>query len=175
MREFDVGLCVCDAMPNHNESHEFARAFPGRVYLSYYTDGGKDMVKWADKVKMKESIRKGSPDIKLKWQVDLHRYMTLDQALRCWNERDVSMPHPDGCTQIMKNEETGRYEVQSPARLLWTHLTSLVREIEAVGDEDEGKTKMKYIYVNRDPHFAHAWNYCNVALGRLKKQSFFAM
>ena len=48
MNEYDVDLCVLDALPNANEAKDFARAFPGRVFLSYYKDS-QDMVKWSDK------------------------------------------------------------------------------------------------------------------------------
>lgn len=173
MREFDVGVCVIDAMPSANEAQDFARAFPGRVFLSWYGDGGVDLAKWHDRLKMKEQLRKGSKEIKLKWQVTLHRYMSLDWTMNDFVERNIEMPNPDALVQVVRNEDTGRYEAENICRRFRTHLRSLVREKEII-DELSGKFKLVYKYVGRDPHFAHAMNYCNIAYERLRKVAIFS-
>jgi hypothetical protein len=175
MKEFDVGMCVIDAMPNANEAQDLARAFPGRVYLAWYGDGGVDMVRWHDRLKMREQIRKGSKEIKLKWQVTAHRYMSIDYALKVFVDRAVVMPHPDALVQIVRSAESGRYEAETLCRSrFWLHLKSVVRQ-KTIMDEETGKFKMEWVYLGRDPHFTHAWNYCNIAIERLKRQAIFVL
>jgi len=175
MREFDVSMCICDAMPNFNEAHEFARTFPGRVFLSWYQDSsGPDVVKWSDKLKMKEAVKRGSKEIKLKWQVMLRRYDSLDTTLALWGKRAVEIPDPNSLVQVYRNPETAVFEPQPIAKLLFTHLMSLVKEEEAIDPKaNDGRTRTKYVFVGRDPHFAHAFNYCWFAFQRMKRQAIF--
>ena len=175
MREFNVQMCVIDAMPNANEAQDFARAFPGRVFLAWYKDAGVDMVEWQDRLKLKESIRRGSKELKLKWQVKINRYLSIDYALKQWADHVVQMPDVRGLTQVCRNLDTGRYEVQEPANRLAKHLCSMVRQKTVIGEEEAMKIKMEWIYVDRDPHFTHSWNYCNVALERMRRQAIFTM
>lgn len=174
MKEMDIQLLVVDSMPSVNEASELARAFPGRVFLSYYGDSGQDLVRWADKIKMKESIRRGGKEIKLKWQCTVNRYQSLDASLRAWQERAVHIPHPDAQLQLMRNPDSGKFEMMSPARMLFDHLKSMIRQ-KTVIDESTGKFKMDYIYVGSDPHMTHAWNLCNIALGRLSRAPIFSI
>jgi hypothetical protein len=174
-KEFNCQLCVIDAMPNYNEAMQFAYLFPGRVFLAFYGDAGQDMVKWLDKVKPKEQIRKGSKEIKIKWQVIINRYMSIDFMLKQWVDRAVQLPHPDALTQTIKNKESGYYEVENIVRTyMYKHLRSLVREKEML-DEETGRYRMKWIYTEGDPHSVHALNYCNVALGRLARQAIWSL
>lgn len=180
MQEYDIRMCVIDAQPNHNEAMQFALAYPARVFLAWYGDAGQDMIKWLDKIKLKEQIRKGSKDQKIKWQVVLNRYMSMDFALRQWTDGWVQTPHPDGLTQMVKNYKIGRFENTALVKdIMWKHLRSLVREeqhlLEQEGKVDTGKIKMIWRYTQGDPHFAHAWNYCNTALERLKRMPIFTM
>lgn len=171
MKEYDVGLCVIDALPNYNEAADFARTFPGRIFLAHYGDAGVDIVKWHDKLKTREQIRKGSREIKLKWQVTMNRYMTLDYALAEFVERNVDIPHPDILVQTVRNFETGLYEAEPICRTrFFKMLTSLIRQQREI-DSDTGRYKMEWVYTQGDPHFAHAWSYTNIAIERLKRAS----
>lgn len=174
MREFDVGVCVCDAMPNVNEAQDFARSFKGRVFLGWYGEAGVDMVKWYDKLKVREQIRKGSQELRLKWQVVMHRYQTLDYALQQFIDREMTMPHPDSYLQVVRSEETGRFEAEPIARRYWTHMKALVRQF-TITNEETGKGKHEWIYIGGDPHFAHAHNYACIALERMKRTPQFVM
>jgi len=171
MREYDVGMCVIDAMPNYNEAMELGRSFPGRVFIAWY--GGetqKDMVQWMDRTIMKESIKRGSTKLKYKWQVTLNRYTSIDFALSQFVEGDVEMPHPDALVQVVR-AESGRFEAESICRtLFWLHLKSIVRQRKVI-NEETGNWKMEWVYLGRDPHFVHSWNYANIALERLKRQA----
>lgn len=173
MKEFDVGICVIDAMPNYNEAFEFAHSFPARVFLAWYgMDTQKDVVTWQDRIKYKESIKRGSKGIKLKWQCTLNRYTSLDTALQQFVDRDIEMPHPDALVQVVSNKE-GKFEAENICRTrYWLHLRSLVRQKNII-DEQTGRFKMEWVYLGRDPHFAHATNYMNIAMERLKRQAIF--
>lgn len=173
MKEFDVGMCLVDALPNANEAQDFARAFPTRVFITWYAEGGKDMVSWHDRIKHKEAIRRGSKSIKLKWQVTLNRYQSLDFALRMFTDREVEMPHPDALLQVAKGIDSGRFETEAICRQrFWLHLKSLVRQ-KTIQNELTGIFKMEWVYLGRDPHFVHSFSYANVALERLKRKPIF--
>ncbi len=47
MRLYDIRLMVMDAMPERNAARDFAKAYPGRVYLAFY--GGTERPKWVRK------------------------------------------------------------------------------------------------------------------------------
>lgn len=172
MQEYDVGICVIDAMPNANEAMDFARYFPGRVFLSWYMEGGSDVVRWLDRPKEKQQVKKNPKELKLKWQVYLNRYLSIDDALADFVERSVEMPHPDRLVQVARSE-TGRFEAINLCRdVLWPHLKGLARERKDI-DPEIGTFKMVWRYLGIDPHFMHAYNYSRVALGRLSRQAFF--
>jgi hypothetical protein len=172
MTEFNVGMCVIDAMPNINEAYQFARDFPGKVFIAHYKDAGQDMVLWYDRTKTKEAIRKGSKETRMKHQVLLNRYTVLDYALKQWTDGIMEVPPVGQFTPLVRNEKTGRFEATSLALTLRDHLKRLVRQ-ETVLNEETGKSKMEWIYLGGDPHFAHAFSYCNVAIERLRTTALF--
>lgn len=174
MKEFNVGVCVIDAMPNANEAQQFARSFPGKVFIAWYRDTGQDMVQWSDKVKTKESIRKGSAELRLKWQVTINRYMSLDYTLRQFSEGVIQLPPPGKLLQVVRNEQTGRFEAEAVVDRLRRHLKSLAKQ-EKVIDEVTGKYKMEWVYLDGDPHSAHALNYSNIACERLRTASLWSV
>lgn len=175
IKEFDVRMCVIDAMPNANEAQELARSFPGKVFIAWYSDSGQDMVRWTDRVKTKEAIRKGSKQLRLKWQVILNRYQTIDFLLQQWVNGVWRCPDPRTLRQVVKSEKTGRHEMEDIVKTrFFTHLKSMMRQ-ETVINEETGKFKMEWVYAGRDPHGTHALNYCNIALERMKKQARFTL
>ncbi len=176
MREYNVGKCVIDAMPNINEAYDLARAFPSKVFVAHYKDAGQDLALWYDRLKVKEGIRKGSKEIKMKWQVLLHRYASMDYMLRQWTEGVMEVPAIGKLTQVVRSEKTGRFEAELIASRLKEHLKRCVRQEDALDKEGEntGRYKYKWVYLGKDPHFAHAINYSNVALERLKSGAKFA-
>lgn len=175
MKEFDVGMCVIDAMPNYNEAAQFARDFHGRVFVAWYAgEHQKDMVLWYDRPRDKENIKRGSKNLKLKWQVLLNRYTSIDFALNEFVERNVEMPHPDALVQTVRSEK-GRFEAENICRTrYWLHLKSVVRQKTWI-NEQVGTYRMEWAYLGRDPHFTHATNYANIAVERLKRQAIFVM
>jgi len=176
IREYNITMSVVDAMPNYNESTELARTFPGRVFVAWYgTDVQKDMVQWSDRLKYKEAIKRGSKQIKLKWQAMLNRYTSIDYALTSFIRRDVEMPHPDGLTQIYR-DKNGIFAAGNLCRdIFWKHLKGIVRQKEYLGDEKNGKFRMMWVYLGEDPHFVHAFNYANIAFERAKRQAIVIM
>lgn len=173
MQEFDVDLCVLDALPNANEAKDFSRAFPGRVFLSYYKES-TDMVRWSDKKSggkqsEKPHSRKSSDDLKFKWVVFLDRYKSIDYALRQWVDRRVECPNPRGLVQEIRNVKTGMYEPTFVCEdQLFRHLGAVVREL-VQNRTDPTNYRYRWNYLGLDPHLLHAWNYCCVALERKKK------
>ena len=172
MNEFDVKVCVVDSMPNTNDAVTFAQKFPGRVFLAHYTGDTSDVVQWLDKSKHKVTALKAGPLLKFKYRVAMNRFQSLSVALGAWQMGDVMMPHPDRILQMCTSEKSGVLEPQSPARRFMSHLTRLIKRYR-VTNEETGDGKHEWIYSGGDPHLAHAWNYCNVALERLKRQVIF--
>jgi hypothetical protein len=173
MTEFNIGICIIDAQPNINEAQDFCRYFPGRAFMAFYGESGQDQIKWMDRVKHKETVRKGGKEIKLKWQCMLNRYQSLDMTLRMFGEGMIKMPPPSKLVQVVLNPESNRFEAEDIVKTrLWEHLKSMVRQREVV-NEDTGKERMTYIYTGRDPHSTHAVNFCMHAMGRAKRLPIF--
>lgn len=177
MEEFNVGICVCDGAPNYNDSIKFAQSFPRRVYLARYQWDGKDVVLWGDSNKAKNAIRKAGPLLKFKYVTVLGRFPSLSFALGEWAEGNVEIPPLDDLRQMAGEErEGGRMTAlmvpQSPARRLISHLPRLIKRWEETNAE-EGRGRWTWVYSGGDPHLAHAWNYCNVALERLRRRPMF--
>lgn len=173
MDEFNVGICVVDMMPNYNEALKFAQSFPGRVFLARYQREGTEVVQWGDRGKTKETVRKAGPLLKFKYQCALGRFPSLSFALGEWREGNVSIPPLDGLRQMARSEEQdSRNQLlpEAPARRLFSHLPRLIKRWKEVGEAAEGKGRWEWIYAGGDPHLAHAWNYCNVALERLRRK-----
>lgn len=169
MKEYKVKLCVCDGLPNANDALEFAQDFPGRVFLAIYSKESKQVVQWKDRTKVQETVRKAGPLLRFKYLVTLSRYLSLDLALAAWTNNNVVTPDPRGMVQVARSERTGRFEPEHPLERLHDHLKRLVRQF-TVTNEETNEGRMEYVYVGGDPHLAHAWNYCNIALERLRKQ-----
>ncbi len=181
MKEFDIDLCLIDAMPNINEALDFARAFPKRVFVTWYVEGsgggaqGRDMVQWGDRPKDKMTVKRGGPKIKFKWTAILNRYMSIDFALSEIANRNCEWPVPETLIQVCRSMESGLFEPMHLFRThFYLHMKSMVRQKTIINDET-GQFKMEWYQLGVDPHSVHAWNLCNIALERLIKQPMFTM
>jgi hypothetical protein len=175
MKEFNVQMCVLDAMPNANEAMTFAQAFPKRVYLAWYIRDAKDAVTWGDKRKTPEGIQKSGPLMKLKTKVMLSRYMSIARTLGLWRDGEIQSPDPRGLVQMARAEggdHKNRLQPEAVATRLFDHLCRAIRR-ERVVNEETMEVKNEWIYAGSDPHLMHACNYCVVALERMGKASAF--
>ena len=88
------------------------------------------------------------------------------------------MPHPDALIQVVRGiskGNKGRFVSENICRTrFWYHLKSIVRKKSWI-DEDTGRYRMEWQYLGFDPHFVHAWNYCNIAIERLKRKAIILM
>lgn len=172
MKEYKVQLCVIDAMPNYDSVIEFAQEFPGKVFASFYSKEAKDVVSWSDKPKTKATIKKAGPLLKFKYYCVLSRYISLDVALGQWSGNDVVCPDPDRLVQMCLNERTKDLEPEAVMNRAFSMFMRLIKRFNITNDET-GEGRHEWIYSGGDPHFAHAWNYCNVALERLRRNVVF--
>jgi|LakMenE01Jun11ns_1017448.scaffolds.fasta_scaffold9958275_14 hypothetical protein len=173
MKEYGVQLCVIDAMPNYDSVIEFAQEFPGKVFASFYAKEAKDVVTWSDRPRTKISIKKAGPLLKFKYYCVLSRYLSLDVALSQWAGTNVICPDPDKLVQMCMDERTKELQPEAIMNRAFSMLTRLVKRFD-VSNEETGEGRHTFIYSGGDPHFAHAWNYCNVALERLRRGVIFA-
>jgi hypothetical protein len=175
MREFNVDMCICDALPNYNDAKDFAQAFPRRVFLSTYMKGQRDIVQWGDRAVFKQQVRKGSHKIKFKQTVMLSRYLSIEFVMKQITGGYFEWPHPRALIQEARNEDTGRIEpLYVMEKFFYEHCKSIVRQ-QQITNEETGQFKMVWVNLGRDPHQVHALNYCNIALERLKSVPIFSV
>lgn len=172
MDEYNVRLAVVDAMPNINDALQFAQRFPGRVFLAYYAKDSKELIQWGDRKKHKETVRKAGPLLKFKYTAILGRFPSMDFALGEWATGNVILPPHDKLRQMAFDEKTTQLQPEAPSRRFFSHLLRLIKRFHVTNDET-GDGRWEWIYTGGDPHMAHAWNYCNVALERLRRQVIF--
>lgn len=169
MTEYDIKMAVVDAQPGFGEAADLARAFPGRVFLAYYTYGGNDMVRWQDRPKEKATIRKGGKDIKLPWQVVIQRYQAIDYVTQLVQEGAIKFPKADGLVPTVRSEKTGRFE---PENIVTTRFFKHLKSIERTREYDPDKGTEKVVWKEHiDPHSLHALVYAVIALGRSKRSA----
>jgi hypothetical protein len=175
MKEYDVDLCIIDGQPNFNEALEFARAFPGRVFVAQYIEGSHDMVQWGDRSKYKVTVKKGSNQIKFKHTAILNRFQSLDFMFDEIKSRSFEWPNPKALIQQVKHPKTGKYEPMH----IWLdfgykHLKALVKQ-RVIQNDMTGQSRMEFQMLGCDPHTCHALNYANIALERMRQAPSFVM
>lgn len=166
MARYDVDCCLIDGMPSINEAMDFARKFPGRVWIAFY-GSIRDMIQWSDRgVGRKESAktRRASEMTKFKWHAIMNRYSTLDFTLKQFTERRIMMPPLKKLRRSYK-QPSGRFDAGPLGELFGYHLTRLCRTQVAL-KEETGEFRMDWINLGLDPHYAHAASYAIFALER---------
>lgn len=96
----------------------------------------------------------------------------MDFALGEWAKTHVICPDPDRLVQMAYNEKSRLLEPEAVMRRMQSMLMRLVKRFHVTNDET-GEGRHEWIYAGGDPHFAHAWNYCNIALERLRRGTIF--
>ena len=171
MKEYNVGIAVVDAMPSVNDALQFARQFPGRVFLAYYADG-KEMVQWNDRSKYKETIRKAGPLLKFKHTATINRFSSLDFMFGELKSGSYVIPDPTRLRQMAYDEKTNQLVPTAPCERMFSHLCRLVKNWHET-NEETGDGRWRWVYTGGDPHLAHSLNYCNIGLERLKRQTIY--
>lgn len=173
MNEFNVQLCVIDAMPNYDMVLEFAHAFPGRVFAAFYSKEAKDVVTWSDRPRVKAGLKKAGPLLKFKNYCVISRFLSLDIALNSWATQDVICPDPDKLVQMAVDEKTKQLKPEAVMNRAFNMYMRLIKQF-TVHNEETGEGRYEWIYSGGDPHAAHSWNYCNIALERLRRSTSFS-
>lgn len=173
MSQYDVSICVADALPNSNEAVRFAKAFPGRVFLSEYNytpeKGTDNICSWGDRPTESATERKASTDTKNKFKVHVNRYLAIEWNLMKYANRLKEQPHERGLVMDVKEERGNQATTRKDficENVFWTHLQKVARIKEE--DEETGEIKMQFVNLGIDPHFLHADLYAELALSRLK-------
>ncbi len=144
MRQYDVDLCVIDGTPNQHSARDFARRFPGRVYLSYYNDNQKGSYKW-------ERPNDDTKDEFKNWSVSTNRTEALDAMYEEITRRELMLPQMG---------DTLRREFVE-------QLVSMAKVHEV--DADTGSKKALWKKLASD-HFAHACSYSAIAMSQFGGQ-----
>jgi hypothetical protein len=168
-----VNLTIVDGMPNYDMVLELCQELPTKVFAAFYSKEAKEPIAWSDKPKTKQTIRKAGPLAKFKYYCVLSRFASLDMALGEWSKGNVICPPPDRLVQMCFNEKTRDLEPEAPMDRAFNMLMRLVKQFHKT-NEDTGEGRHEWIYSGGDPHFAHTWNYCNMALERLRRGVIFS-
>lgn len=170
MEQYDVSVCVVDALPNINEARRFAKRWPGRVWLadySYDSKGDGDICEWGDRPKQTPSEKRSSDEIKNKYTVRISRYHGIEWNLMKYVHRMKEQPHERGLEANVKDNVGRPVTMYLCEQMFWIHLQKVARRKQMV-DESQGKFKMVFENIGLDPHFLHADLYCELALSRVK-------
>lgn len=167
MDQYNVGICVCDMMPNYNEALAFAKQFIGRIFLAWYQKDAKDAIAWNDKNKVKQTMMKAGT-LKFKYTVALSRFLSMSFSLGEWKSGDVVIPPTHKLVQMCRDEKTNILGPESPGERFFNMMPRLVKKFHPT-NEETGEGRWDWVFAGGDPHFAHAWNYCTVGLERLRR------
>lgn len=141
LRLYDVDVCVIDGLPNQHPARDFARRFPGRVYLCYYNDRQKGAAKWSEP---KENDDTENRD----WQLSVDRTEALDAMYEEIFRREVILPKLD-------------------ERELRTEFIDNMIALARVNEEDEETGIKRAIWKKLgEEHYAHAMSYSALAMSR---------
>jgi hypothetical protein len=169
MQQYDVSVCVVDALPNINEARRFAQRWRGRVWLadySYEAKGDGDICEWGDRPKQSHSERKSSEEVKNKFTVRISRYHGIEWNLMKYVHRLKEQPHEKGLEAIIQDAVGREKPVFLCKDYFWVHLQKVARR-KVMVDEAQGKFKMIFENIGLDPHSLHADLYCELALSRV--------
>lgn len=170
MEQYDVSVCVVDALPNINEARRFAKRHKGRVWLadySYDSKGDGDICVWGDRPRDNQSEKKSSEETKNKYTVKISRYHGLEWNLMKYVHRMKEQPHERGIEAEVQDNIGRPITLHVCEKLFWVHMQKLARRKEVI-DESQGKFRMIFENIGLDPHFAHSDLYCELALSRIK-------
>jgi len=80
MDKFHVISCVIDALPNKHSARDFAKQFPGKVWLCYYSDSQKKNIVWTEDEETGE------------YRVVVHRTENFDLLSSEYKCKDIILP-----------------------------------------------------------------------------------
>jgi len=134
MRDYRVYMCVIDAQPERRLAVAFARRFPGHVRTCYYNTGQKGNT-------LSDHGEGNGSDAD--WRISADRTFWLDTMLGAFKTKRVHIQQP----LSIENR---------------SHLKALVRVYRESRNEEK---EPEAYYKNTGPdHYAHAWNYSEMAL-----------
>jgi hypothetical protein len=139
MTVYGVHTCVIDAHPETHAARTFASRWPGKVWLCRY-----------------QSRTTGPAWDSATCEVVVDRTMSLDELFEGFREQRLTLP---------ENARGLGGEVRDNAGTYYRHLCALTR---TVAQDASGNTVHRYLAPGPD-HFAHAENYCCLALTRLPR------
>lgn len=84
MKRFNIHRCVIDGLPNQDDARKFAARFPGKVFLSYFSESQKGAYKWDEE----------------KWEVSSNRTEAMDASHKEIAERRLVLPARSGMIEL---------------------------------------------------------------------------
>lgn len=172
MKEFNVQMCVIDAMPDGDAVRNFAQVYPGRVFLANFAPNQKDVVIWLDKAKTPIGVAKSGDKYRFKHWVSISRFNGIGAGLAEWSNGNIETPDPDLLIQRVRCEKTGVFHMEAICHRLFDHLTRQIKEFHQT-NEATNEGRWTWIFTGGDPHLALSAHYCNVALERLRRVATF--
>tara|TARA_Y100001937_G_C7046196_1_gene296934 strand:- start:122 stop:931 length:810 start_codon:yes stop_codon:yes gene_type:complete len=165
MEEFNVEVCVCDALPNANEALAFAKHFGRRVFLAF-SNNFDDQVRWEEGKKIKSGLRQADKETYHRYKVFLDSYKSIGWTLDAISSGRLEWPDPDALFCDCSPYKGGRY---TRYNIMRTHAYPMflcpVRE-RVVVEEQTKKVRMRWHYIGIDPHALDALNFAIFAAER---------
>jgi hypothetical protein len=172
MHEYHVRTAAVENLPNFNEAHRFAQAFPGKVFIAHYQPLADDLVRWGDRMRDSVSDRRSQDEIRSEFTVAVDQYKMMSHSLAKWSNGEVKTPDARALSQWMRTPH-GTLNVQICRDVFWVHLQKVALVTEPVeGREDERRYVSRVRKVGVDPHFAFANMLSDVALSRVVHTGF---
>jgi hypothetical protein len=179
MVQYRVTCAVVDENPNANDAMKFARKHRGRAFVTTYHEV-KEGIRWGDKLKPNESLRRTKTEDQFQWFVRVDRYKSIDALMNLFVNQDIELPPPEGLIQPIQvgakmapiELALGSVDLGEPGLLM--HIRSIARarvRIYKNGPDgttlDTGQDRMEWHNLRGvDPHFVHALNYAIIASER---------
>ncbi len=168
MEEFNIEHAALENEPNYNEAFNFAKEFPGKVFIIEYGAAqlAGEMLRWMDKDKSDpQAVRKTTDEARMRWSVKVDQYKFMSYSLGAITGGFMEMPNAQTRPLIRDIIRDGIIKPVNIAELFCSHLTKIA--IVSVKDEKENKYINKVVKVGtEDPHFAYANMCADVALAR---------
>lgn len=169
MDEYGIRYASLEALPNFNEAFQFAKDFPGRVFVVEYAQAAMqgEMLRWMDRdTSDPQAIRKTSDEARNRYVVRAEQYRFMSYSMGKIQDRNVTMPDPHKHPLMQKRLMHGQWREDNLAALFTKQLMKIALISERKNEKEEKRTNRVEKIGSEDPHFSYANMCCDVAIAR---------
>lgn len=112
MDDFEVSICLIDALPNKHSARKFALTYPAKAWLVYYNDSQKEFINWKKDREKRE------------YRVVVNKIESMDRMASKFTERQAILPRLSKMVDLyirhMCNWAKDKEE-KSDGRIVWVY------------------------------------------------------